>query len=62
MKKPKKRVPVCGQCGSDNLSFDALASWNTAAQCFEMSQILTGQNPWCRECDMETREKWKEIK
>ncbi len=38
---------VCEQCGSEDLAFDAVATWNVEAQEFDFNLIDT---VWCEEC------------
>lgn len=40
---------VCRRCGSDEVSFDATARWNPAAQEFELTAVHDGDA--CDQCD-----------
>ena len=47
-----KKKKVCGNCGSDNIVFDAYARWNEDKQEFEVSNVFD----WCMCEDCETEE------
>lgn len=44
---------ICGTCGSDDVSRDALAEWSVAGQCWELKTEFDNAN--CERCGEETR-------
>jgi hypothetical protein len=58
MPTPKqiKTKPVCTECGSDNVNFDAWASWNPETQKYELQQ--TFDDSYCNACDGECKVDW----
>jgi hypothetical protein len=49
----KRIALVCGTCGSDHVSRDALVQWDVANQRWELRGLL--DNSDCNRCDGETR-------
>lgn len=45
-----KVKPVCGVCGSDDITLDGFATWNTEKQEWVLSQTYE-DNFWCNKCD-----------
>lgn len=54
MTDPNKRIAiVCGTCGSDDISRDALAEWSIDTQQWELRDVL--DNADCNRCERSTR-------
>ena len=51
MKQIVKEMPVCQNCGSDDVSFDAAARWNVEAQHYELTSTFASGS--CSSCDEE---------
>lgn len=51
MSQQTKQKPVCQECGSDDVSFDAAAVWNQETQGYELSS--TFDSGGCRNCGQE---------
>lgn len=51
MSQQTKQKPVCQECGSDDVSFDAAAVWNQETQQYELSS--TFDSGGCRNCGQE---------
>lgn len=51
MSQQTKQKPVCQECGSDDVSFDAAAVWNQETQQYELSS--TFDSGGCRNCEQE---------
>ena len=49
---PKIRI-VCEECGSDHVSRDAWADWDTQTQCWVLGAVFDYGH--CHECDGEAR-------
>ena len=45
----KKVKPVCKECGSNDIKFDAWASWNVETQQTELDQVF--EAAWCEKCE-----------
>jgi hypothetical protein len=57
-----KSVPVCPECGSDNVAADAAARWNTENQDWEVSNIFD-KGHGCDDCGAQDIEfEWIEKK
>jgi hypothetical protein len=46
------KIFTCKYCGSDEVKRDALASWNTENQCWELNHVF--DQAYCTQCDGET--------
>lgn len=54
MTDPGKRIAIlCGTCGSDDVSRDALAEWSVDSQQWELRGLL--DNADCNRCGGQTR-------
>lgn len=51
MSQQTKQKPVCQECGSDDVSFNAAAVWNQETQQYELSS--TFDSGGCRNCGQE---------
>lgn len=51
---PTLKKLVCSHCGSDDVTMDAVARWNVAAQAWTMSDIYDGSDAACGACEGET--------
>lgn len=51
MSQQSKQKPICQECGSDDVSFDAAAVWNQETQEYELSS--TFDSGGCRNCEQE---------
>ena len=49
-------IPLCKECGSPNISFDANAWWNFGKQEFEYDPI---DNVYCEDCPHTGSPKWE---
>ena len=60
MSTNSKRIAiVCAYCGSNNVSRDAFADWDVAAQRWELRTVYDQAH--CHHCDGETRLKEVEL-
>ena len=54
MTETDKRIAVvCGTCGSNDVSRDALGGWNVGNQQWELRGVL--DDAYCNRCDAERR-------
>lgn len=51
MNQQTKQKPICQECGSDDVSFDAAAAWNQETQEYELTS--TFDSGGCRSCGQE---------
>lgn len=51
-----KRLPICDECGSDDVKVDSYATWNVDTQRYEHSSEFDSW--YCVECEGETHVKW----
>lgn len=52
--------PICPNCGSDDVQFDAVAAWNADTQQFEL--VTEFDHAWCNSCGATSRNmKWVTI-
>ncbi len=56
----KDLQPVCSECESPEISFEALVHWNAEVMDFEVSTILD-KGHYCSACDGECSIDWKKI-
>lgn len=52
--------PVCSECESSEISFEALVRWNAETMDFEVTEILY-KGHYCSACDGECRIDWKNL-
>ncbi|MFP3556450.1 hypothetical protein SB861_37905 [Paraburkholderia sp. SIMBA_049] len=52
--------PVCTDCGSDNVCFDAWSEWDVETQQYELSN--TFDEAYCQGCDGSCKVEWQEAK
>lgn len=51
MSQQTKQKPICQECGSDDVSFDAAAIWNQETQEYELSSTFDSGS--CHNCEQE---------
>jgi len=51
--------PVCKQCNSTRLLFDAQVKWSLEAQGYALTRV-SGQHVYCEDCDEEVKVVWEE--
>ena len=49
----KRIAIVCGTCGSDDVTRDAIGDWSVKTQRWELRTVL--DNAYCNRCDSERR-------
>ena len=55
----KKKYPVCGRCGSPNISADAAARWDHEKQDWTITNVFDKGHS-CDDCGGECRIEWEE--
>jgi hypothetical protein len=53
VRAPARVIVICTTCGSENVSLDAWAGWNTETQAWELTH--TFDYSYCHACDDECR-------